>query len=234
MLKEKVLKWSILAGIGTGIFFFIQYCAFSFGFWYGSHCVAGSYRCPTSTTGSVYTPGEVTIVFFALFVGSFNFMQLLPNVTAILDGLKAAKRLYKIIDLQPSIGKNSNGLKLDKIKGEIMFENVTFGYPKDKDVKVLKNISLQMNAGAINAFVGDSGCGKSTIIQLVMRFYDPDEGRITLDGNDIKSYDIEWLRSQIGYVGQEPCLFEGTVLTNILIGNPQASVEEVNEALIKA
>lgn len=121
ILREKVVKWAIYAGLGTGLFFFIQYCAFSFGFWYGTHCVAGSYRCSTSVTGGVYTPGDVTIVFFALFVGSFNFMQLLPNVTAILDGLKAAKRLYKIIDMEPTIKKNNNGLKLDKIKGDIVF-----------------------------------------------------------------------------------------------------------------
>jgi ABC-type multidrug transport system fused ATPase/permease subunit len=111
---------------------------------------------------------------------------------------------------------------------------VTFAYPKDKRVNVLKNISLTMNAGAINAFVGDSGCGKSTIIQLVMRFYDPDEGRITLDGHDLKEFDLDWLRASIGYVGQEPSLFEGTVLFNILIGNSKATIEEVNEALLKA
>jgi len=110
-LKEKVLKWALLAGVGTGLFFFIQYCAFSFGFWYGSHCVAGSYRCPPSVTGAVYTPGEVTLVFFTIFVGSFNFMQLVPNVMAIIEGLKAAKRLYKIIDQEPVIKKNSNGIK---------------------------------------------------------------------------------------------------------------------------
>lgn len=115
------MKWAIYAGLGTGLFFFMQYCAFSFGFWYGTHCVAGSYRCSTSVTGSVYTPGDVTIVFFALFVGSFNFMQLLPNVTAILEGLKAAKRLYKIIDMEPTIKRNSSGLKSEKIKGDIVF-----------------------------------------------------------------------------------------------------------------
>jgi len=79
--------------------------------------------------------------------------------------------------------------------------------------------------GTINAFVGDSGCGKSTIIQLAMRFYDPDEGRITLDGVDLREYDLEWLRYQIGYVGQEPRLFEGTIKDNILIGKSKATDE---------
>lgn len=106
--------------------------------------MAGSYRCSTDVTDSVYTPGEVTIVFFALFVGSFNFMQLLPNITAILEGLKAAKRLFKIIDLVPSIQKNSSGIKLDKLVGKIKFENVTFAYPKDKTRKILNGINLEI------------------------------------------------------------------------------------------
>lgn len=97
-LKEKVPRWSLYAGIGTGLFFFIQYCAFSFGFWYGTHCVAGSYRCRPASGGEPYSPGEATIVFFAIFVGSFNFMQLVPNIMSILEGMKAAKRLYKVID----------------------------------------------------------------------------------------------------------------------------------------
>jgi len=130
LLKEKVLKWAILAGLGTGLFFFIQYAAFTYGCWYAVHCVAGSHRCPTWITGSVYTPGDATTVFFALFVGSFNFMQLLPNVMAIIEGAKAAKRLYKIIDQQPIIKKDPNGFRKEIIEGKLVFENVTFAYPK--------------------------------------------------------------------------------------------------------
>jgi len=99
-LKEKVASWAVYAGIGTGLYFVIQYCAFSFGFWYGTHCVADSYRC---TSASPYTPGQATIVFFANFVGSFNFMQLVPNIVAILEGMKAAKRLYAVIDRKPEM-----------------------------------------------------------------------------------------------------------------------------------
>ncbi len=106
ILKEKVTNWAIYAGIGTGLFFFIQYCAFSFGFWYGTHCVANSYRC---TSDTAYTPGDATIVFFTIFVGSFNFMQLVPNVVAILDGMKAAKRLYDVIDKKSIIGAPREG-----------------------------------------------------------------------------------------------------------------------------
>lgn len=225
-LKEKVPKWALYAGIGTGLFFFIQYCAFSFGFWYGTHCVAGSYRCRPDSEGQPYTPGEATIVFFAIFVGSFNFMQLVPNIMAILEGMKAASRMYKIIDQEPTIDSktsSSKGIKKKKIEGFIKFENVSFAYPKNKDITILNNLTLECFAGKDTAFVGDSGCGKSTIVQLVMRFYDPDQGKITLDGVDIKDYDLHWLRGQIGYVGQEPSLFEGTVFENVRIGKSNAT-----------
>jgi ABC-type multidrug transport system fused ATPase/permease subunit len=175
-LKERVPKLALYAAIGTGLFFFIQYCAFSWGFYFGIHCVGGSNVCSTSWTGSVYTPGETTIVFFALFVGSFNFMQLVPNIVAILDGMKAAKRLYDVIDQEPTIDvhKLSAGAKKDKLEGSIIFENVHFAYPKRKDIPVLSGLNMTIKAGEINAFVGDSGCGKSTVIQLMQRFYDPD------------------------------------------------------------
>jgi ABC-type multidrug transport system fused ATPase/permease subunit len=88
-----------LGGIGTGLFFFIQYSAFAFGLWYGTHCVAGTYRCLPDKGGHVYTPGNVVTVFFAIFVGSYNFLQLVPNVMSIMEGLKAAKRMYSIIDM---------------------------------------------------------------------------------------------------------------------------------------
>mgnify|MGYP001949974986 CR=1 FL=1 len=86
----------------------------------------------------------------------------------------------------------------------------------------------------MTALVGDSGSGKSTIVQLILRFYDPDAGRILLDGVDLRDYNLKWLRSQIGYVGQEPSLFEGTIEENVKIGRPFSTTEEVNMALAQA
>ena len=151
VLKEKVPRYALYGGIGTGIFFFIQYCAFSWGFYFGSHCVGGSHICSTKWTGSVYTPGEATIVFFAIFVGSFNFMQLVPNIIAIIDGMKAAHRLYTIIDQEPTIDKrlpdDPPGLKKPEIEGYIKFENVSFAYPSKKNEKILKNLFLDLQPG---------------------------------------------------------------------------------------
>lgn len=86
------------AGIGSGLFFLAQFFAYALGFWYGSHCAQGSNVCSDSVTGSRYTAGEIMIVFFAIFVGSYNFMQLVPSLQKIYSGMKAAYRLYKVID----------------------------------------------------------------------------------------------------------------------------------------
>jgi ATP-binding cassette, subfamily B (MDR/TAP), member 1 len=103
-----------------------------------------------------------------------------------------------------------NGKRPEVFNGIIKFEGVTFAYPKDKERKILNNINLEFNSNS-SALVGESGCGKSTIFQLMMRFYDPDEGKITLDGTDIRELDLVWLKEKIGYVGQEPVLFATTI-----------------------
>lgn len=111
-----------------------------------------------------------------------------------------------------------NGLKPETFSGVITFEKVIFAYPKDKTKRILDNISIEFHVSN-TALVGESGCGKSTILQMIMRFYDPDEGRILLDGNDLRELDLVWLRNKIGYVGQEPVLFATSVKENLLLGN---------------
>lgn len=124
--------------------------------------------------------------------------------------MDAAGRIFKILDREPLIKNPENGIKPDNIKGKITFENVTFYYPKDPTKKILNNISIEFDLNN-TALVGESGCGKSTILQLIMRFYDPNEGRILLDGVDLRELDLAWLRSKIGYVGQEPVLFASSI-----------------------
>ena len=188
-LKEKVPQYAYYGAIGTGLFFFIQYLSYSYGFWFGTHCIAGSNVCPTSVTGEHYSPGQFTSCFFTIFIGSFNFMQIVPNITAILNGMKAGKRLYKVIDQKSTIDSEENkevGLKRVKKGFNIEFENVTFSYPSRKHEKVLNRLNLVIQEGEVHALVGDTGSGKSTVVQLIMRFYDPDEGNILLDGVNIK------------------------------------------------
>ena len=112
----------------------------------------------------------------------------------------------------------------------IKFTNVKFHYPSRKEALLLKGLSLGVQPGQTAALVGPSGGGKSTIVQLLQRFYDPVEGNITIDGVDLKDFDLRWLRSQIGLVSQEPILFEGTVAENIRYGKYNATEEEVIDA----
>ncbi|CAF4375493.1 unnamed protein product, partial [Rotaria sordida] len=109
-----------------------------------------------------------------------------------------------------------------QIIGDIEFDNVTFTYPARQETSVLNNLSLKISSGKTVALVGASGCGKSTIIQLIQRFYDPDQGRVLLDGKDIKTLNVAWLRSHIGIVSQEPVLFTGSIEENIRFGKQDA------------
>jgi ATP-binding cassette subfamily B (MDR/TAP) protein 1 len=165
-------------------------------------------------------------------------------VLAVTNGRGAAARLFTTIDLVPSIDSASEeGLKPSTVVGEITVENVDFNYPARPEVHILKNLSLTFPAGKTTALVGASGSGKSTIVNLVERFYDPLGGSVRLDGIDIRELNLKWLRSQIGLVSQEPILFSTTIRGNVehgLVGSPhqRASPEEklrlVREACIKA
>ena len=165
-------------------------------------------------------------------------------IPAISHGRAAAAKLFETIDRVPTIDSESNeGLKPETCKGEIRVEGVTFSYPSRPDVIIVKNLSLDFPAGKTAALVGASGSGKSTVISLVERFYDPLEGRVTLDGHDLRELNVRWLRTQIGLVSQEPVLFATTIRGNVehgLIGTvwENASNDEklklVTEACIKS
>ena len=143
-------------------------------------------------------------------MAGFNLSQLTPAFKKIVEGQQAAARIYEIIDREPLIKNPMNGIKLGNLKGVIRFENVTFSYPKEKTRKILNDLTLELDVNK-TGLVGESGCGKSTIMQLILRFYDPDQGKITLDGHDLRDLDLIWLRQQIGYVGQEPVLFATSI-----------------------
>jgi ATP-binding cassette, subfamily B (MDR/TAP), member 1 len=123
---------------------------------------------------------------------------------------------------------------LEHIQGDIRFNGVIFSYPARPDVPVLKSFDLVAKGGTSIAIAGPSGCGKSTVIQLLERFYDPAAGSITVDGHDIKALSLEWYRSQVGLVSQEPTLFATTIRENIAMGRPGASDKEIEDAAIAA
>ena len=127
-----------------------------------------------------------------------------------------------MIDRVPLISNSRNPIKPEQLIGKVEFRNVSFSYPKNKSTKVLNNISFEFPEDKIG-LAGESGCGKSTIMQLLMRFYDPDEGQVLIDGHNLKDFDLEWIRNQIGYVGQEPVLFATSIRENILMTKRDAS-----------
>ena len=118
----------------------------------------------------------------------------------------------------------------DAVHGKLELRDVKFAYPARPEHDVYSGVSITFEAGQTVALVGPSGCGKSTVVSLVERFYDPREGGVYLDGQDLRSLRVSWLRSQIGMVGQEPTLFTGSILDNIKQGKPSASESEVHEA----
>jgi ABC transporter fused permease/ATP-binding protein len=141
----------------------------------------------------------------------------------------AAERVFELIDRQPAI-PSSGGERLPSVQGRVAFEGVHFSYPARPDIPVLKGLELEIQPGEVVALVGPSGAGKSTIAGLLARMYDPQEGRLLLDGRELRTLDPEWLRRQIGTVAQEPLLFATSVAENILYGRADATDAEVEAA----
>lgn len=169
------------------------------------------------------TVGVVVNVFFSVIIGSFSLAMLTPEVQAISKARGAAAKLFQTIDRVPGIDSSSPlGDKPETVKGTITFENVKFHYPSRPNVPILKGLTTEFQAGHTVALVGASGSGKSTVIALMERFYDPISGSIKLDGREIKTLNLKWLRQQIGLVSQEPTLFATSVRGNVehgLIGS---------------
>jgi ATP-binding cassette subfamily B protein len=147
----------------------------------------------------------------------------------LITSFAATDRIFEILDIKPVVENNKNGVKkLENINGEIEFENVSFSY--DKDTQVLKNVDLKVKPGESIAFVGPTGAGKTTIVNLISRFYDPTEGKILLDGHDLKDLDLENLRTHMGIMLQDTFLFSTTIYENIQYGKLDATKSEVINA----
>ncbi len=154
------------------------------------------------------------------------------QVNVIMSAMAGAERVFAVMDEEPENAKDNVTVKPDKIKGDVVFNNVTFGYNPDKII--LKNISMYAHPGQKIALVGSTGAGKTTITNLITRFYDIDEGEITVDGIDIRNIDRETLRKNIAMVLQDTHLFTGTVMENIRYGRLDATDIEVRRAAVTA
>ncbi len=172
---------------------------------------------------------------YTLYVNFFmQPIKRLTNITQQLqDGATGFERFLEIMNIEPDIVDKEDAPELVEPQGEIQFENVSFSY-KNGEERVLSNINLTIEKGKTVAIVGPSGAGKSTLCHLIPRFYEIDDGRIMIDGTDIRDIRLKSLRANIGLVQQDVFLFTGTIKDNILYGKPSASEEEVTEAAKKA
>uniref|UniRef100_A0A452HT68 ATP binding cassette subfamily B member 5 n=1 Tax=Gopherus agassizii TaxID=38772 RepID=A0A452HT68_9SAUR len=204
------VKKSITTYTSLGFTEFVLFGAYGLAFWYGTKL--------TVEEKENYDIGRVLIisVFFSVLLGTFSLGQGSPHLESLANARGAAYEVYKVISKHRLIDSSAKeGYRPDKLKGEIEFKNIHFSYPSRPDVKILKGLNLKVQSGKTIALVGSSSCGKSTAIQLLQRFYDPVQGEITLDGRDIRTLNIKWLRERIGLVCQEPILFATTIAENI-------------------
>ena len=171
-----------------------------------------------------------TLIAFSMYVGMFwrPIMNLSSFYNTLITNFSAADRIFDILDMKPIIKNTENAKKIGKIKGFVEFKNVDFSY--DENSKVLKDVSFKVNKGEKIALVGATGAGKTTIVSLLSRFYDPTSGEVLVDGKDIKYVELESLRSQMGIMLQDTFLFSTTIMENIRYGRLDATDEEVINA----
>lgn len=177
--------------------------------------------------------GEIkigTLIAFSMYVGMFwrPIMNLSSFYNTLITNFSAADRIFDILDMKPIIKNTENAKKIGKIKGFVEFKEVDFSY--DENTKVLKNVNFKVNKGEKIALVGATGAGKSTIVSLLSRFYDPTSGEVLVDGKNIKNVELESLRSQMGIMLQDTFLFSATIMENIRYGRLDATDEEVINA----
>ncbi|KAG6423957.1 hypothetical protein SASPL_114365 [Salvia splendens] len=208
-------------GLGLGCTYGIACMSWALVFWY-----AGVFIRNGQTDG-----GKAFTAIFSAIVGGMSLGQSFSNLGAFSKGKAAGYKLMEIIKQKPKIVEDASGAEcLTDVVGNIEFRNVSFSYPSRPDISIFRDFSIFFPAGKTVAVVGGSGSGKSTIVSLIERFYDPNRGEVLLDGVNIKMLRLKWLRSQIGLVNQEPALFATTILDNILYGKPDATMAQVEAA----
>jgi ATP-binding cassette subfamily B (MDR/TAP) protein 1 len=208
----------ISSGLGFGFFQLVIFGIFSLAFWFAGEEV--------SSGRSSFV--DVLKAFFSIFLAAFSFSQAQMHFPDVAKGQAASRRVFAIIDRKPKIdASDPGGLLPPSCDGKLQLKNITFAYPARPSSIIFNSFSLVVASGTTVGLVGESGSGKSTVVQLIERFYDPQQGAVLLDNIDIRNLNLHWLRSQIGLVSQEPVLFNMTVADNIRYGRPDATLEAV-------
>ncbi|GAN07930.1 multidrug resistance protein 1 [Mucor ambiguus] len=206
--KKHGIVRGLCLGIGFGGFMFTLFATYGLSFWYGSKL----------TREGQMEGADVLVVFFSMIIGASGLLLMPQNLSAVSSACGAAFKIHRTIDRVPPIDVDAKeGLAPERFVGEIEFKDVKFNYPTRPDTIILNGLNLKIQPGSTVAFVGSSGSGKSTCIQLLQRFYDASEGSVLVDGHDVKDYNVAWLRSQIGI--------------NLLMG---VTKEVTNDAIVDA
>ncbi|KAF5175061.1 Abc transporter b family member [Thalictrum thalictroides] len=211
----------LASGLGQGAVFLILFCSYAMALWFGGQMIIQK----------GYTGGDVINIIIAVMTGSKSLGQASPCLSAFAAGQTAASKMFETIYRKPEIDSfDSNGRMLDDIHGDIELRDVCFSYPARPDEQIFNGFHLCIPSGTTSALVGQSGSGKSTVISLIERFYDPQAGQVLIDGINLKEFQLRWIRSKIGLVSQEPVLFASSIKDNITYGKDGATVEEIRAA----
>uniref|UniRef100_A0A0N4Z7Z6 ABC-type xenobiotic transporter n=1 Tax=Parastrongyloides trichosuri TaxID=131310 RepID=A0A0N4Z7Z6_PARTI len=218
--KSGTLKGGIVA-CNMGLMMLFMFVAMAVSFYFGTHLVIDN----------EIDSGMVFAVFWAFIGGVFSLGQAAPQIAVIMAARQAGGEIFEIIDREPEIdAMTDKGKIITHPKGNLVFKDVKFRYPTRPDIQILKGISFEVREGQSVALVGHSGCGKSTTVGLLLRYYDMESGSVTFDGTSIEELNINWLRETIGIVSQEPVLFSDTITMNIKFGRLDVTESEMISA----
>ncbi|XP_047947710.1 ABC transporter B family member 11-like isoform X2 [Salvia hispanica] len=208
-------------GSEFGFHMFTMFCTYAMAVWFGAKMIIHN----------GYTGGEVYTVLLTMIMGSSSLGHVLRPLAAFAAGKAAALSMFETINRTPSIDAyDTRGKILNDIRGDIELKFVTFSYPTRPKELILDSFSLFIPNGTTVALVGQSGSGKSTIISLIERFYDPVSGEVLIDGTDLREFKLKWIRSKIGLVSQEPLLFNASIKENIAYGKDEATSDQIRAA----
>ncbi|XVF80460.1 hypothetical protein PTKIN_Ptkin15bG0075500 [Pterospermum kingtungense] len=211
----------IAAGVGAGTVMLIMFCSYALAVWYGGKLILEK----------GYSGGQVLNVIVAVLTGSMSLGQASPCMTAFAAGQAAAFKMFETINRKPQIDSyDIRGKVLENIRGDIELKDVYFSYPARPEEQIFSGFSLSIPSGTKAALVGQSGSGKSTVISLIERFYDPQAGEVVIDGINLKEFKLRWIRGKIGHVSQEPVLFTLSIRDNIAYAKESATTEEIRAA----
>ncbi|GLH05847.1 Probable multidrug resistance-associated protein lethal(2)03659 [Gryllus bimaculatus] len=225
-------KRGLFSGVGGGVMWFIIYSSYSLALWYGVELILEGREAGSGE----YTPAVLVIVLFGVLSGAMNMGMASPHIEAFAVARGAAAAVFAVLERAPLMDPLAEGGRRPERppRGDLTLRAVRFSYPARPHAPVLRGLDLSVRRGETVALVGASGCGKSTVVQLLQRLYDPQDGQVLLDGEDVRELNLAWLRSHVGVVGQEPALFAVSIAENIRYGREDATRADIEAAAKEA